>query len=133
MTRAGADGFASWILVAWTWTYRYRRRSRLIGHSLKARTSRPAQPRCASSTAYAGTALARYLTRAGCPRGHPTAWWCSPSPRRQRRAVFGKVGVQSRAELVTTLYVRPSAPPRAAGSPPSPSGWPPDDDQTMAI
>jgi hypothetical protein len=37
--------------------------------------------------------------------------------------VFAKVGVQSRAELVATLYVQHYAPRRAAGATPSPYGW----------
>ena len=39
------------------------------------------------------------------------------------KAVFAKVGVQSRAELVATLYVRHYEPRRAAGSTPGPYGW----------
>jgi DNA-binding CsgD family transcriptional regulator len=48
------------------------------------------------------------------------------------KAVFGKVGVQSRAELVATLYVRHYEPRRAAGSTPSPYGWYLDDYQAAA-
>ena len=39
------------------------------------------------------------------------------------KAVFAKVGVQSRAELVATLYMQHYAPRRAAGATPSPYGW----------
>jgi hypothetical protein len=46
--------------------------------------------------------------------------------------VFGKVGVQSRAELVATLYVRHYEPRRAAGSTPGPYGWYLDDCQATA-
>jgi DNA-binding CsgD family transcriptional regulator len=46
------------------------------------------------------------------------------------KAVFGKVGVQSRAELVAALYVRHYEPRRAAGSTPGPYGWYLDDAQT---
>lgn len=45
------------------------------------------------------------------------------------KAVFGKTGVQSRAELVAALYVRHYEPRRAAGSIPSPYGWYLDDYQ----
>ena len=48
------------------------------------------------------------------------------------KAVFGKVGVQSRAELVAALYVRHYEPRRAAGSTPGPYGWYLDDAQTAA-
>jgi hypothetical protein len=46
--------------------------------------------------------------------------------------VFAKVGVQSRAELVATLYVRHYEPRRAAGSTPGPYGWYLDDCQAAA-
>jgi DNA-binding CsgD family transcriptional regulator len=39
------------------------------------------------------------------------------------KSVFAKVGVQSRAELVATLYVRHYEPRREAGATPSPYGW----------
>jgi DNA-binding CsgD family transcriptional regulator len=39
------------------------------------------------------------------------------------KAVFAKVGVQSRAELVAMLYVQHYEPRREAGSTPSPYGW----------
>ncbi len=39
------------------------------------------------------------------------------------KAIFAKVGVQSRAELVATLYVQHYEPRREAGSTPSPYGW----------
>ena len=39
------------------------------------------------------------------------------------KAVFAKVGVQSRAELVATLYMQHYAPKREAGATPSPYGW----------
>lgn len=39
------------------------------------------------------------------------------------KAVFAKVGVQSRAELVATLYVQHYQPRREAGATPSPYGW----------
>jgi hypothetical protein len=46
--------------------------------------------------------------------------------------VFGKVGVQSRAELVAALYVRHYEPRRSAGSIPGPYGWYLDDYQAAA-
>jgi len=46
--------------------------------------------------------------------------------------VFGKVGVQSRAELVAALYVRHYEPRRTAGSTPGPYGWYLDDYQAAA-
>jgi DNA-binding CsgD family transcriptional regulator len=46
------------------------------------------------------------------------------------KAVFAKVGVQSRAELVATLYVRHYEPRREAGATPSPYGWYLDDHAT---
>ena len=49
------------------------------------------------------------------------------------KAVFGKVGVQSRAELVATLYVQHYEPRRAAGSTPSPYGWYLDDYRAVAV
>jgi len=49
------------------------------------------------------------------------------------KAVFAKVGVQSRAELVATLYVRHYEPHRAAGSTPSPYGWYLDDHAATAV
>jgi DNA-binding CsgD family transcriptional regulator len=48
------------------------------------------------------------------------------------KAVFGKVGVQSRAELVAALYVRHYEPRRTAGSTPGPYGWYLDDYQAAA-
>lgn len=39
------------------------------------------------------------------------------------KAVFAKIGVQSRAELVATLYVRHYEPRRRQGATPSPYGW----------
>ena len=48
------------------------------------------------------------------------------------KAVFGKVGVQSRAELVAALYVRHYEPRRMAGSTPGPYGWYLDDYQAAA-
>ncbi len=39
------------------------------------------------------------------------------------KAVFGKIGVRSRAELVVTLYVQHYQPRREAGATPSPYGW----------
>jgi DNA-binding CsgD family transcriptional regulator len=39
------------------------------------------------------------------------------------KSVFAKVGVQSRAELVSTLYVRFYEPRRQAGATPGPYGW----------
>lgn len=49
------------------------------------------------------------------------------------KAVFAKVGVESRAELVATMYVQHYAPRRAAGSTPSPYGWYLDDDVHAAV
>ena len=49
------------------------------------------------------------------------------------KAVFAKAGVQSRAELVATLYVRHYEPRRAAGSTPSPYGWYLDDHAATAV
>ena len=49
------------------------------------------------------------------------------------KAVFGKVGVQSRAELVATLYVRHYEPRRTAGSTPSTYGWYLDDYHAAAV
>ena len=48
------------------------------------------------------------------------------------KAVFAKVGVQSRAELVAALYVRHYEPRRTAGSTPGPYGWYLDDYQAAA-
>lgn len=48
------------------------------------------------------------------------------------KAVSAKVGVQSRTELVATLYVRHYEPRREAGSTPSPYGWYLDD-HTAAV
>jgi len=49
------------------------------------------------------------------------------------KSVFSKVGVQSRAELVATLYVQHYAPRRAAGATPSPYGWYLDDYAPAAV
>ncbi len=48
------------------------------------------------------------------------------------KAVFAKVGVQSRAELVATLYVQHYEPRREAGATPSPYGWYLDDHAATA-
>lgn len=48
------------------------------------------------------------------------------------KAVFAKVGVQSRAELVATLYVQHYEPRRNAGATPSPYGWYLDDHVSLA-
>ena len=48
------------------------------------------------------------------------------------KAVFAKVGVQSRAELVAALYVRHYEPRRMVGSTPGPYGWYLDDYQAAA-
>lgn len=48
------------------------------------------------------------------------------------KAVFAKVGVQSRAELVATLYMQHYEPRREAGATPSPYGWYLDDNTPVA-
>jgi DNA-binding CsgD family transcriptional regulator len=48
------------------------------------------------------------------------------------KAVFAKVGVQSRAELVATLYMKHYEPRREAGATPSPYGWYLDDHAPVA-
>ena len=49
------------------------------------------------------------------------------------KAVFAKVGVQSRAELVATLYVQHYQPRREAGATPGPYGWYLDDYAATAV